>query len=141
MEAQDIEVMQSSFAKIYARKAELAERFYAHLFALLPEVEQLFDGDFAKQKEMFASMLTYCLKGVANNQSMAHTGASLAKTHARYGLGAQETEMAGRAVMAALQDVLGDELSPEQVAVWKQAVQGVMQLIQAEGHADLETQS
>lgn len=141
MEAKDIEVMQASFATIYARKAELAERFYVHLFDLLPEVEPLFDNDFAKQKEMFASMLTYCLKGVANNQSLSHTGVTLAKTHARYGLGAHETKMAGKAVMGALQDVLGDDFSPEQCAVWGQAVQSVMQLILAGEHVDLEPQS
>jgi hemoglobin-like flavoprotein len=141
MDASDIQEMQASFSKIYAKKAELAERFYVHLFTLLPEVEPLFDNDFAKQKEMFASMLTYCLKGVAHNKSLTHTGTTLAKTHARYGLGPRETEMAGRAVMAALQDVLGDELTSEQRDIWEEAVRGVMQLILADGRMDLESQS
>lgn len=137
MEAKDVEEMQSSFSKIYARKAELAERFYVHLFVLLPEVEHLFGNDFSKQKEMFASMLTYCLKGVTNNQSMIHTGISLAKTHARYRLGPREIELAGKAVIAALQDVLGDDLTQAQGEVWEQAITGVMQLLLSEGHADL----
>lgn len=141
MEARDIEEMRSSFTRIYARKAELAERFYVHLFALLPEVEPLFGDDFSKQKEMFASMLTYCLKGVANNQSLIHTADTLARTHARYHLGSRETALAGQAVMAALEDVLGSDLTPEQSAVWERAIADVMQLFQAANQLDSEPQS
>jgi len=132
MEGNDVKEMQSSFSLIYARKAELAERFYVHLFELLPEVERLFGGDFAKQKEMFSAMLTYCLKGVANNQSMTHARDSLSLTHGRYNLGRQETALAGKAVMAALEDVLGNDLTREQVSVWEQAIAGVMDLLHAE---------
>jgi hypothetical protein len=60
MDPKDIEEMQAGFAAIYGRKAEFADRFYVHLFARMPEAEAMFVGDFTKQKEMFASMLTYC---------------------------------------------------------------------------------
>jgi hemoglobin-like flavoprotein len=132
MEGKDVKEMQSSFSKVYARKAQLTDRFYLHLFALLPEVETLFGGDFSKQKEMFAAMLTYCLKGVVNNQSLTLAGESLARTHGRYCLGPRETEIAGRAMMAALEDVLGPDLTPEQRVVWEQAIASVMQLLQPE---------
>ncbi|OIQ40331.1 MAG: hypothetical protein BM558_11495 [Roseobacter sp. MedPE-SW] len=141
MDPNDVDEMRSSFSTIFARKAELAERFYSHLFVHLPEVEELFGDDFSKQKEMFASMLTYCLKGVANSQSMPHAQAGLIKIHARFNLGSREMELAGKAVMAALEDVLGNDLSPKQRAVWEQAISGVMQLLLTETEAELAAQS
>ncbi|MEP2715095.1 globin domain-containing protein [Pseudophaeobacter sp.] len=128
MESMDVKEMQSSFSEIYAKKAELAERFYVHLFDQMPEIEALFSDDFAKQKEMFASMLTYCLRGAVDNRSLIHAGDTLAKTHAQYNLGPREAEMAGKAVMAALVDVLGDDLSAAQAIVWQQAIARVMRM-------------
>lgn len=129
MKATDIDLVQASFAAIYARKAEVAERFYIHLFSLMPEVEALFGRDFSKQKEMFASMLTYCIKGLADRNSLDLAGDGLAKTHARLRLGARETEIAGRAVMAALEDVMGETLNVEQRAAWQRAITRVMQMM------------
>lgn len=140
MEGKDVKEMQSSFSKVYARKAQLTDRFYLHLFALLPEVETLFGGDFSKQKEMFAAMLTYCLKGVANSQSLPQARAGLVKVHARFNLGPREMELAGKAVMAALEDVLGNDLSTKQREIWEQAISGVMQLLLAETDTKLAPQ-
>jgi len=107
MKSLDIDLVQSSFAAIYARKAEIAERFYIHLFVLMPEAKAMFGDEFSKQKEMFASMLTYCIKGLADQSSLGHASSNLAKTHARFNLGTREADIAGNALMAALEDVMG----------------------------------
>jgi|GEM_PF-1404074 len=140
MDPRDVDEMRSSFPTIFARKAELADRFYSHLFVHLPEVESLFGDDFSKQKEMFAAMLTYCLKGVANSQSLPQARAGLVRVHARFNLGPREMELAGKAVMAALEDVLGNDLSTKQREIWEQAISGVMKLLLAETDTNLAPQ-
>ncbi|MCD9147980.1 globin domain-containing protein [Pseudophaeobacter flagellatus] len=129
MDPKDIEEMQASFASIYGRKAEFADRFYVHLFARMPEAEAMFVGDFAKQKEMFAAMLTYCLKGISDHKSLVHAGDALAKTHARFDLGAREAELAIDAMMAAFDDVLGGDLAPTQREVWRLAITRIAGLV------------
>lgn len=126
METQDIDELQSSFSTVFAHKADLAERFYHHLFILLPEVKPLFGTDFLKQKEMFASMLTSCLKGMVSKQNLSHVGETLARVHAEFALGPKETDLAGKAMMAAFKDILGQDLTPAQSEAWQKAADRVM---------------
>ncbi len=126
MNYRDIEDIQISFSAAYARKAELGERFYLHLFRLLPETERFFAGDHSKKKEVFASMLTCCLKSMVNSQRPTHTCTTLATTYSRVGFGLREEEGASRALMAALDDVMGRDLSETQSAIWRRAVARVM---------------
>lgn len=129
MKTTDIELVQSSFAAIYARKAELADRFYFHLFSQAPDVEHLFGSNFSKQKEMFASMLTYCIKGLTDQKNMDLVGGGLARVHARLNLGEREFAFARGALLASLQDVMGEKLSQEQSDAWTRAISRMMQMM------------
>lgn len=131
MKTADIDLVQSSFAAIYARKAELAERFYFHLFAQAPDVEHLFGRNFSKQKEMFASMLTYCIKGLADEENFRLVGRGLEKAHAGLNLGEREFTFARSALLVSLHDVMGEDLSREQSDAWTRAISQVMQMMDA----------
>lgn len=126
METRDIDELQSSFSAVFAQKADLAERFYHHLFVLLPEVKPLFGADFLKQKEMFASILTSCLKGMVSNQNLSDVSNTLTRVHAEFDLGPREMDLAGQAMMAAFKDILGQDLTPTQSAAWQKAADRVM---------------
>jgi len=77
---------------------------------------------------------------VANSQSLPQARAGLVRVHARFNLGPREMELAGKAVMAALEDVLGNDLSTKQREIWEQAISGVMKLLLAETHTNLAPQ-
>lgn len=136
MEKSDIEELQSSFSTVFAHKGELAEQFYRHLFAKMPEVEAWFGDDFPKQKEMFAAMLTSCLKGMVSNQDLHEVGDKLTRVHSEFNLGPREMELAAQALMAALRDVLGKDLSPQQNAAWKRAADRVMGIMMGQNIVD-----
>ncbi|MGR3622269.1 globin domain-containing protein [Pseudophaeobacter sp.] len=133
METRDIEELQSSFSTVFARKGELTEQFYCHLFTMMPEAKSLFKNDFHKQKEMFTSMLTNCLKTMVSNQNLSHVKDTLTKTREQFNIGPDEAGLAGEAMMAALEDVVGGDLSPAQKAAWKKAVDRVMQMMVTPG--------
>lgn len=122
MDSTDIALVQSSFARIFARKAELTDRFYAHLFARMPEVEQLFSGDFRKQKEMFSSMLASTVRSLSDYDTFAQLAQNLAQSHARFHLSEEHMENAAQSLVAALHEVMEGKLSPEEEAAWTRAI-------------------
>ena len=58
-------------AAIFARKADLAERFYVHLFTRLPEARAMFRGNFVKQKAMLMGMIAACVRKLDDPQALA----------------------------------------------------------------------
>ncbi|NDW46191.1 globin domain-containing protein [Ruegeria sp. PrR005] len=126
-----IRLVQSSFARVFARKADLTERFYHHLFRELPESRQLFKGDFPVQKEMFASMLAATVRGMSDAKNFQVLGHGLARSHARFNLNRADLKKAARALQAALSDVMADGLSPEETAAWNEAVAQLMDMLAA----------
>ncbi|MCE8512496.1 globin domain protein [Ruegeria pomeroyi] len=126
-----IRLVHSSFARVFARKAELTERFYHHLFRELPDSRRLFKGDFPAQKEMFASMLAATVRGMSDAKSFQLLGRGLARSHARFNLNHADLKKAARALQTALSDVMGDALSPEETAAWNEAVAQLMEMLAA----------
>ncbi|SPJ30430.1 globin domain-containing protein [Falsiruegeria mediterranea] len=122
MDSSDIALVQSSFARVFARKAELTDRFYKHLFACMPEVEPLFRGDFVKQKEMFATMLASTVRSLSNYHSFTQLAQILAQSHARFELTEAQMTNAAQSLMAALHDVMAGKLTPEEKAAWTRAI-------------------
>lgn len=129
MNYRDIEDIQVSFSAAYARKAELRERFYHHFFRLLPEMKSLFADDHSKQNEAFASMLTCCFKSMVTLNRPMHACHNLAKTYSHIRFGQPEAEGASIALMAALEDVMGNDLTETQSAIWQRAMARVMRRV------------
>ncbi|KIC24806.1 MULTISPECIES: globin domain-containing protein [unclassified Leisingera] len=125
MGPQEIQHVQQSFAGIFARKADLAERFYVHLFTRLPEARGMFRGNFVKQKTMLTAMITSCVRNLDDPRTLEDIGVQLAQEHAHLDLGPREAEAAKRALIAALRDVLGAELDPETEFAWASAISRV----------------
>ncbi|WP_406645908.1 globin domain-containing protein [Aliisedimentitalea scapharcae] len=122
MDVPSIQLVQNSFSKAFARKAELADRFYHHLFQVVPEARGLFQKDFFHQKEMFTTMLTSTVRSMSDQKSFADLGDRLAVSHARFGVAPAQYHAAANALIAALRDTLGDDLTREEEAAWTQAI-------------------
>ncbi|SLN13697.1 Bacterial hemoglobin [Falsiruegeria litorea R37] len=122
MDSSDIALVQASFARIFARKAELTDHFYKHLFARIPEVESLFQGDFIKQKEMFTTMLASTVRSLSNYESFEQLAKILASNHARFHLSEAHMQNAAQSLVAALHEVMEGKLTPEEEAAWTRAI-------------------
>lgn len=122
MDNSDIALVQSSFARIFARKADLTDHFYKHLFERMPEVEALFHGDFVKQKEMFTTMLASTVRSLSNYESFAQLAEVLANSHARFHLSEVHMQNAAQSLVAALHEVMEGKLTPEEEAAWTRAI-------------------
>lgn len=112
-------LVQGSFARVFARKGEMTDRFYAHLFVLLPEAEPFFKDGFAHQKEMFASVLVSLVRSLSNPEEIDKMGDYLSARHARFKLDAEKMACAVEALMRALGDVLGGDLTAKEESAWR----------------------
>ncbi len=117
-----VENLKSSFALVFAEKAQLAERFYAHLFDQLPGVRPLFTGDEGRQREMFGSMLVSSMRAMAEPGGIETQLDILRRSHARLGLTPSQLEAGANALMAALIEVMGHQLSDDEKSAWAEAI-------------------
>ncbi|MBE1283723.1 MAG: globin domain protein [Rhodobacteraceae bacterium] len=122
MDHRHIALIQTSFAKVFKHKGELADRFYARLFEALPESRALFTQDFSKQKDMFEAMLASTVRSLGDTASFENLGERLALNHRKYGVDTKQYMAAADALTAALKDVMGDALSEDEERAWSEAV-------------------
>jgi nitric oxide dioxygenase len=117
-----ISLIQDSFANVFRHKGELAERFYHHLFTALPEARGMFRNDFFHQKEMFVMMLASTVRSLSSEESFEALGDRLARQHASFGVSSDQYQAATDALVSAMKDVLGEDLSQEEEQAWKMAI-------------------
>ena len=122
MDQSFIPLVQDSFERVFRRKGELAERFYHHLFASVPEAQMLFRHDFIHQKEMFVTMLAATVRSMSSEESFDELGERLAMQHISSGVRPGQYQAAAGALTKAMKDVLGASLTVEEELAWQTAI-------------------
>lgn len=117
-----VKCLQDSFVKVFARKALLADRFYEHLFAQVPDARAMFTREMGHQREMFASMLTSSMRAMTDPEGMEEKVALLRGSHAQLGLTSAQLDAGANALMASLLEVMGDQLSDDEKSAWAKAI-------------------
>ena len=95
MTPKDIDLVQSSFAKVAPTDDETGLLFYERLFEIAPEVRPLFRGDIDDQGRMFMSMLP-CGQWSTTSDSLEPALRELAIRHAGYGVRPDIMRQSGR---------------------------------------------
>jgi hemoglobin-like flavoprotein len=129
MTPHEIELVQSSFAKVAPIADTAAQLFYARLFEIAPSVKPLFHGDMAEQRRKLMTALGVVVKGLTNLQAVAPIAQALAVRHVAYGVKAADYAPVGEALLWTLQQGLGEAYTPEVATAWTTAYQtlsGVM---------------
>jgi hemoglobin-like flavoprotein len=129
MTPHEIELVQSSFAKVAPIADTAAQLFYARLFEIAPSVKPLFHGDMAEQRRKLMTALGVVVKGLTNLQAVAPIAQALAVRHVAYGVKAADYAPVGEALLWTLQQGLGEAYTPQVATAWTTAYQtlsGVM---------------
>ena len=129
MTPKDVDLVQSSFAKIAPIGDETGGLFYERLFQIAPDLRPLFRGDMDEQGRMFMSMLTVAVNGLDAFDSIEPALRELAIRHAGYGVKAEHFASVGAALMWILEQSLGADFSDEVRSAWLSvydALSGVM---------------
>jgi len=129
MTPNQIELVQSSFAKVVPISEQAAALFYGRLFELAPEVRALFKGDMVEQGRKLMTMLGSVTRGLGNLDTLVPVAQRLAERHVGYGAQPAHYAVVGAALIDTLDKGLGEEFTPEVRNAWETAygtLSGVM---------------
>jgi hemoglobin-like flavoprotein len=118
MTPRQIELVQSSFARVAPIAEVAADLFYARLFELDPALKPMFKGDMKRQGMMLMSMLSTAVRGLKNPEALVPVVKGLGRRHAGYGVKDQHFATVGEALIETLAKGLGPDFTPETRAAW-----------------------
>jgi hemoglobin-like flavoprotein len=113
-----IDLVQSSFAKVTPIADTAARLFYEKLFEIAPEVRPLFNRDMKEQGRKLMTTLGLVTKGLKNLDAILPAARSLATKHVSYGVKAEHYQPVGDALLWTLEQGLGSDFTPEVRDAW-----------------------
>lgn len=129
MTPQQIDLVQSSFAKVVPIADAAAALFYARLFEIAPRVKPLFRSDMTEQGRKLMTTLAVVVNGLKNLDAIVPAAQALAIKHVGYGVKAADYAPVGEALLWTLEKGLGADYTAEVAAAWTTAyrtLSGVM---------------
>ena len=121
MTPNQIDLVQSSFAKVAPIADVAAELFYGRLFEIAPEVKPLFRNDMREQGRKLMTTLGIVVGGLKNLDAIVPAAKALAIKHVGYGVKAAHYRPVGEALIWTLGKGLGEDFSPEVETAWLSA--------------------
>jgi len=121
MDAQQIKLVKTSFAKDVPIAGTAAVLFYGRLFKLDPELEPLFKSNLSEQRVKFMKMLGMAVNGLDNLEALLLLVRSIGVRHASYGVKDRHYDTFGAALLWTLEQGLREEFTLELRDAWEHA--------------------
>ena len=118
MTTEQIELVQSTWAKVAPNAEQVAELFYTRLFEIAPEVQPLFTTDKAEQGKKLTQTLAVAVKGLPKLDTIVGAVQDLGVRHNDYGVIDEHYESVGAALLWTLEEGLGESFTPEVKEAW-----------------------
>lgn len=118
MNNDQINLVQTSFAKVVPISETAAELFYGRLFEIAPEVRPLFKGDMKDQGKKLMATLNVAVQSLTDLPKLAPVLEKLAIGHVPYGVKAEHYDKVGAALLWTLEQGLGESWTPETAEAW-----------------------
>lgn len=118
MNPQQVELVQTSFAKAAPTANTAASLFYGRLFALDPTLKPLFKSDMTEQGKKLMQMLAVAVSNLNNLDEIVPAVAALAVRHVSYNVTPEMYDTVGEALLWTLGEGLGEDFTPEVEAAW-----------------------
>lgn len=118
MTPEQIDLVQSTWAKVAPSAAQVADLFYARLFNIAPEVRPLFTTDRAEQGKKLTQTLAVAVNGLTKLDTIVGAVQDLGVRHLDYGVVDEHYESVGAALLWTLEEGLGEDFTPEVKEAW-----------------------
>ena len=118
MSVSEVDLVQSSFAKISPIADKAGELFYKRLFELDPSLPPLFKGDMELQQHKLMTTLAIVVEGLPHPENIIQSAQELGRKQAEYGVKDEHYKVVGEALLWTLQQGLGQEFTPEVRSAW-----------------------
>ena len=136
MTPHQVDLVQSSFAKVAPIADAAAAMFYARLFEIEPEVKPLFHGDMAEQRRKLMTTLGVVVNGLKNLDAVLPQARALAVKHVGYGVKAAHYAPVGEALIWTLDRGLGADFTSEVRSAWLAAYGALSGVMIAEAYGE-----
>jgi len=116
-----IELVQSSFARVEPIADSAAALFYLRLFELDPSLRPMFKGNMAEQRKKLMTTLTVVVRGLTRLEALVPAVQALGRRHAGYRVADEHYDTVAEALLWALHQGLGEDFTPDVAAAWSAA--------------------
>lgn len=118
MTPDQIQLVQTSFAKVVPIADDAANLFYGRLFDIAPEVKPLFKSDIGEQGRKLMTTLGVVVNGLKNLETVLPAAQALAVKHVGYGVRAEHYPPVGEALIWTLDQGLGEAFTEDTREAW-----------------------
>jgi hemoglobin-like flavoprotein len=118
MTPEQIQLVQTSFAKVAPISDRAAETFYGRLFEIAPAVKPMFPDDMREQRKKLMGTLAVVVGALSDLGPVLPAASALAKKHVAYGVEAHHYDTVGEALLWTLGRAFGPEWTPELEQAW-----------------------
>jgi len=134
MNKRQIELVQSSFERVKPMANLAGETFYKRFFEVAPQVRHIFRNDMKKQAAMFMSILGLAVGSLHDLDKIIPTIRALGERHTGYGTEFEHFNVFGECLLWTLEQVFGDEFTPELMEAWTAAYMTLADTMQEAMH-------
>lgn len=125
--AQQKRILYITLPRIMASEKKMADLFYVHLFAVMPESEALFKTEhMVKQKRMFMRTISRAVTLLDQPHIFELEVKTLAKRHENYGVTVEQFFKTKTVLLQAIEESLGDEYTPIVGEAWSALYDHIM---------------
>jgi hemoglobin-like flavoprotein len=110
-------LVEQSFAFIVSQKKNIGDKFYSYLFALKPDLKELFQSDIKEQSKKLEEMLHLIVQKIDDNE-LKEILSDLGKKHVSYGVAAYDYQFVGQALILTFKDIMGGKWNNEIENSW-----------------------
>ncbi|MFA6576203.1 MAG: globin domain-containing protein [Nocardioides sp.] len=125
----DPELLTTSLGLVDADDDGLTQRFYAILFERYPQVRPMFSADIRPQAAMLRGAIVAVLDHLDDSTWLTDTLGSLGARHAGWGVTPGMYDAVAECLIAAMEELGGDDWAPAMTAAWTEALGAVAGLM------------
>lgn len=118
MTPQQIELVQTTWAKVMPISDTAAELFYGRLFELDPTLKPLFKTDIKEQGKKLMQMISVAVNGLTKLEEIVPAVQDLGRRHVGYGVKDEHYDTVGAALLWTLEKGLEDAFTPDVKTAW-----------------------
>ncbi|MCB1352208.1 MAG: hemin receptor [Rhodobacteraceae bacterium] len=121
MTPRETDLVTESFALLGGMQAEAGRCFHDRLFGIAPELRPMFPADPGEQAQVLMETLGRIVASLGDAEGLLPVISRLASRHVSYGVAPHHHAIIGTALLASLDDCLGDAFTAETAAAWDAA--------------------
>ncbi len=116
-----VQLIRESYAQVQPRAEDVAQFFYAMLFAIAPDTRELFAVNMEVQRSRFLRALVHVIQNLDRPDELVPFLRQLGRDHRKFGVLEQHYDAMGTALVTALKQYSGASWTPQVEKAWRDA--------------------